>query len=440
MKYCIYGSNAREHSTFNHFKKKLECKDQLFLISESSNAFLHGENQFFQVSDARSGMELCKKLEIDLVLFLNFSYFSRGYTELFEKAGLKVFSLPYRLTALENSKIFAKYLMTSLKIPTPEYYVFHDFSDALECLETNWKQKEQKFVIKTDKSSSQGKLFDNRVLVPNDLSEANSHIHLLKKFPYYNAQGLILEKKIEGFEISLHLFTDGQSYQLLPLVQDYKKIYEENQGMNTNGIGCLATTYPILSDKLRNKIEKQIVVPFLEGIQRELSVPYQYILYLGIMIDKEENVYCLECNTRSGNPEWSTILPLLKTPLWEIIQAIQRKSLHQIQIEWEKDLYSMTVMMIGAGYPNYKRPFHYPIQGIEKVLNQKNVDLIGENILFEKEQYWTGKEAERVLGIVSQNKKLESLRKDIYKSLDCIKYKGYYYREDIGKEGFIWNN
>ena len=96
----------------------------------------------------------------------------------------------------------------------------------------------------------------------------------------------------------------------------------------------------------------------------------------------------------------------------------------------------MTVMMIGAGYPNNKRPFHYPIQGIEKVWNQKNVDLIGENILFEKQKYWTGKEAERVLGVVSQNKNLEDLRKTVYESLESIQYKGYYYREDIGAEGF----
>ena len=326
MKYCIYGSNAREHSTFNHFKKNLEGKDQVFIVSESSNAFLEREKNFFRVGEVRAGIELCQKLEIDLVLFFNFSYFSRGYTELFEKAGLKVFSLPYRLTALENSKIFAKHLMVSMNIPTPEYYVFHDFSDAMDHLETHWKAKEKEFVVKTDKSSSQGEFFDNRVLVPNHLSEATSHIHSLRKFSYYNAQGLLVEKKTEGMELSLHLFTDSESYYILPWVQDYKKIYENDQGVNTSGIGCLATTYPMVSEKLRDKIEKQIVIPFLEGIRREFSIPYQSILYLGIMIDREENVYCLECNTRSGNPEWTTILPLLKTPLWEIIESIQKKN------------------------------------------------------------------------------------------------------------------
>jgi len=235
---------------------------------------------------------------------------------------------------------------------------------------------------------------------------------------------IILEEKLEGSELSILAFTDGNNYQLLLPSQDHKQLLENDKGPNTGGMGAFCPV-PFYTNALKAVIEKDIIRPTLTGIQKE-RMDYKGVIYFGLMITKE-GPKLLEYNVRLGDPETEVVLPVMKSDLTELVLSCFDGNLSNYKMEFHKDFF-IDVVLVSGGYPG-KYAKGLPISGLE--------DLPDDVLIFH-----AGTKAEngniltnggRVINVVARGESLESTIKKVYKECDKIDFQNRFYRKDIGK-------
>ena len=237
------------------------------------------------------------------------------------------------------------------------------------------------------------------------------------------ADKLVIEEFLEGFECSLLCFTDGKSIVPMVSAKDHKQIYDNNVGPNTGGMGTVSPN-PFLPEGIDEILNKEIVLPFLKGIQEE-NMDYKGVIFIGLMI-KDNKPKVLEFNVRFGDPETQVILLRLKSDLFEIMNAVANQKLNEVEVKWSEK-HAACLVLASGGYPaSYK-----------KGLKITNLDKIDEEIIV----FHAGtsiKDAElvtsggRVLNICALGNSLEDVRAKVYKAANIIDFEGKYYRKDIG--------
>ena len=317
---------------------------------------------------------------------------------------------------LEGSKDFAKNFMAKYNIPTASYKSFSqaEIQEGLKYLDTI----NPPYVLKAD-----GPAAGKGVLIIEELDEAKTQLKdmLLGKFGE-SSKTVVIEEFLAGIEMSCFVLFDGKNYKILPYAKDYKRIGENDTGLNTGGMGSVSPV-PFLDNKLKQKIEDKIIKPTVEGIKNE-NIDYKGFIFIGL-INVNNEPYVIEYNVRMGDPETQVVLSRFKNDFVDVLTCCENQTLDKIDFHFDMKTYTNVVLASG-GYP----------EKYEKGKRIKGLDHIFESTIFhagtikkDNNIYTNGG---RVLSIVSSALKMKEALRKSYNTISKIDFEGKTFRKDIG--------
>jgi phosphoribosylamine---glycine ligase len=423
MKILVVGNGGREHALCHSFNKstkvsKIYCANGNAGISEIAECININPDEIIKIAD------FAEDNSIDLTFVGGETSLAAGIVDEFEKRKLKIIGVTQKAAQLESSKSFAKDFMARHKIPTAAYRTAHSAFEAIEMLEDGeFGGTAAPVVVKAD-----GLAAGKGVVVAQNRREAVEAINELEKLVGKSAtEKIVLEECLFGREVSLILFADGQNFALMPPTRDHKRIFENDRGANTGGMGTI-TDANLLSPEQTEKIIAEVIKPTLKGCETE-GFPFRGILFLGLMLTAS-GVKVLEYNVRFGDPETQSILVRLETDLVEICEAIRSQTLDKTQIKWREGN-SACVILAAKNYPN-KPQKGDKIQGLEAANNSANVTIFhgGTSKNDQGEIVTSGG---RILGVTAVANSLDEALILAYETVSKISFDGIQFRRDIGK-------
>ncbi len=421
MKILVIGSGGREHALCRAFSQservsKIFCADGNAGIAELAECVAIKPHRIDKL------VEFAVENQIDLTFVGGETPLSLGVVDEFEKHNLKIIGVSGKAARLEASKSFAKDFMARHKIPTAEYQTANSAAEAVEILHSGkFGDENSPVVVKAD-----GLAAGKGVVVAKNRREAVEAVNDLENTVGKEAvEKIVLEECLVGREVSLLMFADGENFALMPPVRDHKRIYEDDKGANTGGMGTV-TGANLLSEAETETIIRKVIKPTLEGCRAE-NFPLRGILFLGLMMT-EDGAKVLEYNVRFGDPETQAILVRLKTDLVEICEAVINKSLDKTQIEWQTGS-SACVVLASKGYPQ-KAAAGDLISGLENDFGDVEIFHAGTAKNSDGEFTTNGG---RVLGVTAKGENLDQALEKSYEAVGKISWNGMQYRRDIGK-------
>lgn len=416
MKVLILGEGAREHSLGWKLRTQKEC-DQIFIHPGNSGTLLQGFSDLGSTYSLAELVEQAKKKEIGLVVIGPEVLLAQGYADAFRKAGILVVGPSQEAAQLESSKIFAKNFLVRAGIPTAQSQEFSS-PDSL----TSFKINQWPCVLKLDGlAAGKGVVIAEN---PSDVLAFVQSVWYRKDFGP-GPHRVLAESFLKGKELSYIGFCDGTCFVPLASATDYKRVFDDNQGPNTGGMGAISPS-PHFSKQLEVKIQNTIIFPTLRELNR-LQLNYRGILFVGIMVDEEDNPFVLEFNTRFGDPETQCVLPRLKTSLLSLLLATATATLSSVsELEWDPRT-SIYVVACAKGYPGTPQKGDV-ICGLDSISNE--VPLFFSGVAKKQEQLIT--QGGRILGLGALESDRDSARKKAYSYLSKLNWPGIHYRTDIG--------
>jgi phosphoribosylamine--glycine ligase len=363
-------------------------------------------------------VEFAQKEEIELTIVGPEDPLANGIVDIFHKNGLKIFG-PSKLGAeLEASKGFAKDLMKKYNIPTAAFETFTNADKAMDYLH----EQGAPIVVKAD-----GLAAGKGVIPCEDMETAESAIKNIMENKQFGDAGnrVVLEEFMEGEEVSILAFTDGEN--ILPLVpsQDHKRIFDNDQGPNTGGMGAYSPV-PKFTQELDRQVFNEVLARTVQGMARE-GREYSGILYAGLMLTKD-GPKVVEFNCRFGDPELQAVLPRMKTDLITPINAVLDKNLNEISLDWRSEA-AVCIVMASGGYPG-KYEKGKIINGLDNFRNTDDVLVFHAGTKIENNQFFTS--GGRVLGVTAFGNDIRSAIENSYSAVSKINFENAYYRKDIG--------
>lgn len=415
MKVLVVGSGCREHSIVKALLEDQQTSAVYTLPERVSLKDTIGLPSSF-LKDKESLARHLKEQGVELVIIGPEGPLVEGLSDFLRDRDFRVFGPDSKASRLEGSKIFAKEFMKEQGIPTASYHIVTSVSETLQASENFFPP----YVLKADGLAGGKGVF----LCQNKTElEEKSRFLFEKKALGPAGERAILEDFQSGFEISVFLITNGESYQLLPVAQDYKRLYEGQKGPNTGGMGAFA---PVdIPEELMESIKSSIIEPTLKGL-KERNFMYRGILYLGLMIHK--NIpKVLEYNVRFGDPEAQVLIPLLKGSWREVFYKTACGEPYKLQ--WKKQ-HSACVVLSAENYPEGPLK-ETPIQGL--IYHQTaNSWFIHGSLKREENQWLTS--GGRVLNAVAIGDDKKTALKRAYEQAQKISWPGMHYRKDIGQD------
>ena len=415
MRIGIIGSGGREHAICASIKKSKKI-EKIYCFPGNAGTDEIAENVSIDLDNFEIIKNFIYENNIELIIVGPEKPLVDGLVDYLEKYKIKVFGPNKLASQLEGSKIFTKKLCEKFKIPTAKFGIFENIESSKKFL------KEVTFptVIKADNLAS-GK----GVYICNSLSEAMIAVEEIFNGKFGPTKNLLIEEFLDGEEMSFFVVCDGKSFKTFDTAQDHKRVLEGDKGKNTGGMGAYSPSR-LITKELENKVIDRIINPTLKGLE-EIGTNYKGFLYAGLMIVKNEP-YLIEYNVRMGDPECQTILPKLKTDLFDVIIAATDGKLDDLKIEWE-DLKSLCVVVCSKGYPDeFKK--NIELENIKNVYENKHNYLFHAGTKKENNSvYATGG---RVLNFVSTSNDFSEARKNIFENINKLNWSNGYYRRDIG--------
>ena len=355
---------------------------------------------------------------IDVTLVGPEAPLAMGITDVFEKHGLQIFGPHQQAAELEASKVFAKELMKKYNIPTANFASFSDPEKALDYLH----EVGAPIVVKAD-----GLAAGKGVIPCQELATAEQAINDIMQDKRFGSAGekVVLEEYLEGEEVSILAFTDGEN--ILPLVssQDHKRIFDHDQGPNTGGMGAYSPA-PVFTPELDRQVFDEILARTVQAMKRE-NRKYKGILYAGLMLTAT-GPKVVEFNCRFGDPELQVVLPRLKTDVMVPINAVLNDTLNEVTLDWRPEA-AVCVVMASKGYPG-KYETGKLISGLEQFNSSDNVLIFHAGTKRIDNQFVTA--GGRVLGVTSFGPDIKLAIENTYAAVKKINFDNAYYRNDIG--------
>src|SRR3954466_3689627 len=352
VKILVVGSGGREHALAWKLKQSTGV-DRIFTAPGNAGTEEVGENVAIKTSDLPVLAQFAKDNRIDLTVVGPDDPLAAGIVDLFESEGLRIFGPSKSAARLESSKIFAKQLMRSKRIPTARAAIFEKPEAAVAFL------RESRFpiVIKAD-----GLALGKGVIVAKNIGEAEAAVEAMMTAARFGEAGrrLVIEECLTGSECSLHAVVDGTNFRMLASARDHKRAFDGDEGPNTGGMGAFSPADNFSAEQ-QARIEADVMQPLLDGL-RQTGVLFRGLLFPGLMMTAE-GPRVLEFNCRFGDPETQAILPRLKSDLAALLEATIDGALDNVTIEWDQRA-SVTVVMASGGYPE-KYELGKPISGLE---------------------------------------------------------------------------
>ncbi len=344
-----------------------------------------------------------------------------GLADELESRGHRVFGPNKKAAEIESSKAFAKELMKKYGIPTAKYETFDDYEKALAYV------LKGKFpvVLKAD-----GLALGKGVLICEDLASAKDGLKQIMLDKAFGAAGnkVVVEEFLTGKEftpgeeVSVLAFTDGKT--IVPMIAscDHKRALDGDKGLNTGGMGTF-TPCPFYDKETADEVMNKIMLPTVAAMNAE-GRPFKGVLYFGLM-RTPDGMKVVEYNSRFGDPETQVVLPMLKTDLLEIFEAVTDERLADVKIEWEEGA-CVCVVLASGGYPvKYEKGKEITIGDLDEGVFLYHAGTKRENGVLKTS-------GGRVLGVCAKGKTVEEARKKAYANVQKIRFDGMHYRTDIG--------
>jgi phosphoribosylamine---glycine ligase len=421
MNILIIGSGGREHAIALAVKQSPLCKKLICAPGNPGMSSL-GKCIPVSVSDPIAIADLAEKEQIDFTIVGPEIPLVAGVVDEFRKRGLRAFGPIAAAAALEGSKAFSKNVMKKYGIPTAAYETFTDLKSAQEFL----KAHPAPIVIKASGLAA-GK---GAVVCLTDEEAFQTVDEMLGEKAVFGESGktVVIEEFMEGEEASLFAICDGKDYVLLSSAQDHKRIFDNDLGPNTGGMGAYSPA-PVVTKSLLEDVKRRIIEPTLAGMIQE-GAPYTGVLYVGIMVTKN-GPKVVEYNCRLGDPECQIVLPLYDGDVLALFDAAERGALSTLDAPKPPKGSAAIVVLASEGYPNAYEAGQ-EVSGIEEA--EKN----GARVLHAGTKMENGKlltAGGRVFGVVGSGKDLSEALRQAYDACEKVIFKGKYYRRDIGKKG-----
>jgi phosphoribosylamine--glycine ligase len=415
LKILVVGGGGREHTLAWKIAQSPRV-EKVFTAPGNAGTAAIAENLNLHPTDIEGLGKATKEKGIDLVVVGPEAPLASGIADYFDNLGITIFGPTKAATQIESSKVFTRNLMEKYGIPCPKGAIFSSYSEAREYLQ----EQSPPVVIKAD-----GLAAGKGVIIADSVAEAEKALGDIIEAKIFGSAGdrVIIDEYLSGREVSLIAFTDGKTVSPMVPACDYKKIWDNDQGPNTGGMGSYSPP-GFFSAGMTEKVTKDILVPTVTAMAKE-GMLYKGVLYAGLMIVDGEPVV-LEFNARFGDPETQVVLPLLKTDLVDILMAVVQGNLDRAKIEWSSEA-CVGVVVASGGYPgSYKTGF--PIQGIDNVGKDVLVFHAGTKLGNDGIIYTDGG---RVFTVVGVGKDMAGARKKVYRNIPNIYFEGCYYRRDI---------
>jgi len=414
MNVLVIGGGGREHALVWKLSKS-PIVDKIYCAPGNGGIASEATCVAIDVLDFVGLVEFAKKNSIGLTIVGPEVPLTEGIVDIFEKEGLAIFGPSKVAAELEGSKAFAKDFMKKYNIPTAEYETFVDAHKAKEYI----KKLGVPCVVKAD-----GLAAGKGVIIAMTEAEAIQAIDEMmgdKKFGDAGSQ-VVIEEFLEGEEVSLLALTDGTTVVPMLPAQDHKRIFDNDQGPNTGGMGAYAPA-PLCDDTMLKLVQENILQPTVDGMKKE-GRTFKGVLYAGLMVTKK-GPKVLEFNVRFGDPETQPILFLLESDLISVCNSVINETLDQIDLKWYQG-YAICVVIASAGYPDdYQKSKSITIG---EVPGSTKVFHAGTKI--DNGQLVTS--GGRVLGVTSKGETVAKAIENAYSSIDKINFAGMQYRKDIG--------
>ncbi len=419
MKAIVVGSGGREHALAWKLLRSPKVTEVVCIPGNGGTALLSGCRNVAMAETEAQGIARCALVNnMSFVLVGPEQPLAEGLADALRAQKIQVFGPGKQGAQIEASKAWAKDLMAEAKVPTAAAAVFTDAERALLYVQ----QQGAPIVVKAD-----GLAAGKGVTVAMTLAEANSAIEAAFNGQFGVAgDRVVIEEFLTGQEVSVLAVTDGQTIRPLLPAQDHKQIGEGDTGPNTGGMGAYAPT-PVMPPDLLERVQKEVLEPTLKGLQAR-GIDYRGVLYAGLIVTPTGDPKVIEFNCRFGDPETQAVLPLLETPLEDIVMACCEQRLASMPPFVWKNAASACVVMAAEGYPgDYKKGL--AIDGIATAEDAETVVFHAGTRLSEIGLISTGG---RVLGVSAIAPDFTSALAKAYSAVDKIQFPGSYYRRDIG--------
>lgn len=423
MNILVLGSGGREHAFSWKISQSSKC-DHLYIAPGNAGTAELGVNVALNVNDFESIATFVIEKQIDLVVVGPEDPLVNGIKDFFESdERLKKIGVvgPSKAGAqLEGSKDFSKQFMDKYDIPTASSKTFT--KDTLDDGLNYVKNHPTPVVLKAD-----GLAAGKGVII----SETNQHAEetlreMLVDAKFGEASSrVVVEQFLKGIEVSVFVLTDGEHYKILPEAKDYKRIGENDQGLNTGGMGAVSPV-PFVDETFLDKVEQRIIKPTINGLRSE-NINYQGFIFIGLM-NVNGDPYVIEYNVRMGDPETQAVLTRINSDLVDLLEASTNGKLDQVDFSIDTEA-ATTVVMVSGGYPGSYEKGH-SILGIESV-NDGIVFHAGTKIDSNEEVVTNGG---RVLAVTGKGKSVEKALENAYNGVAQIKWQDEYHRKDIGQD------
>ena len=425
MKLLVVGGGGREHAIIKKIKEN-PTVTELYACPGNGGIAKEATCVPIGAKDIGGIVRFAQQRGIDFCVVAPDDPLVLGCVDALEAVGIPCFGPNKAAARLEGSKVFSKNLMQKYGIPTAAYAVFDSPKKALSYVKS---QKKFPTVIKAD-----GLALGKGVVIAKTLDEAKAAIQSMMEDKKFGDSGnkIVIEEFLEGPEVSVLSFTDGKT--LVPMVSsmDHKRAQDGDKGPNTGGMGTIAPN-PYYTDEIAKICMDTIFLPTLEAMQKE-GCPFQGCLYFGLMLTKD-GPKVIEYNCRFGDPETQVVLPLLKTDLLDIMQAVHDKTLDKIQIEWKNGA-AACVILASGGYPaQYKKELPITLGTAETM---PDILLYHAGTALQNGKLITA--GGRVLGVTATADTLENALQKAYAAAKQIQFDGMFYRKDIGQKALQAKN
>lgn len=412
MKLLVVGGGGREHAIIKKLKENPAVKE-IFALPGNGGIARDATCVDIAATDLDGVVSFAKENKIDYAVVAPDDPLVLGLVDLLSDIGIPCFGPNKAAAIIEGSKAFSKELMKKYNIPTAKYEIFSDINKAFNYVS---KQK-MPIVIKAD-----GLALGKGVIIAETYDEAKIAIKSMMEDKVFGDSGnhIVIEEFLTGPEVSVLSFTDGKTVKPMISSMDHKRALDGDLGLNTGGMGTIAPN-PYYTDEIAERCMKEIFIPSIEAMNSE-GRTFKGCLYFGLMLT-EDGPKVIEYNCRFGDPETQVVLPLLKSDLLEIMQAVTEERLAECEVEFTGQNACCLVIASG-GYPvRYNKGYEIDIKG--------DID----NLYFAGAALNDGKlltSGGRVLGITAIADSLKDAIDKAYEQAKYVDFKDAYYRKDIG--------
>jgi phosphoribosylamine---glycine ligase len=421
MKVLVIGGGGREHALVWKLKQSTGV-DKIWCVPGNGGIASEAECVSVDAGDVVSLVALAEKLGPDLTVVGPELPLVNGLVDAFEQRKWPIVG-PNKIAAqLEGSKVFTKEFLERHKIPTAAMYGSYDSAGVAygALCAVDWP-----VVIKAD-----GLCAGKGVFVATNPDAATEFIERVMEKNELGDGGkrVMFEEALEGDELSFILLTDGERYAPLVPTRDHKRVFDNNEGPNTGGMGAYSSD-ELLPEELRQVILSTIVEPTMKGLAAD-GIRYQGFLYVGLMLTKD-GPKVLEFNCRLGDPETQAIVARMDFDLAEILKDVAAGELQLEKLKWNPGA-SACVVVSSGGYPG-KFEIGKEIQGLDEAAKMLDVKVLHAGTKREGDKIVTS--AGRVLGVTASGNTLEAALERAYQATGKIHFDGMHYRKDIGRHG-----